>query len=202
MGAIEQRAAARTAESSQTITLSDRVRARAVNGLREATREVYGAAEVDRVLASLTDEQRASLQFEREWVPVSLMEAWVAALLEGPGAHDRAAFRRCVDRGLDLGFGRVKKTLLAIATPHGIVRRASELWRGEFTEGRVVAFSTSPTSASLTLHDHCTLASPLMREVVAETFRRALELAGARDAVERHSGEPGSPLPILVSWPG
>ncbi|MBI2389801.1 MAG: hypothetical protein HYV09_09435 [Deltaproteobacteria bacterium] len=202
MGAIEQRAAARASQSSQTITLSDRVRARALAGVREATRELHGAAAVDHVLSQLSDEQRASIAFEREWVPVELLEAWVAALWDGPLGQDPVAFRRCVDRGLDHGFGRVKKTLLAIATPHGIVRRASELWRGDFTDGRLVAFSTSPTSATLTLHEHCSLSSPLMRELTAESFRYVVQLAGARNAVERHEGAIGAPLVVHVSWSG
>lgn len=178
--------------------LASRVRGHTLSALRQATRELYGD-EWHRELASQLPVQ-AKLDQPPHWIPVEYAIAWMDGVWEGPMRQDRAQLAPFVDRVLDHGFGRVKRLLLTIATPQGVVRRASELWRDEMSDGRVVSYGTSPTSARFVLYDHPFLDHPLWREINAETCRYAVALAGAKDAVEQHEGDVGEPLVVNLSW--
>lgn len=180
--------------------LASRARGHTLSAYSQATRELYGEEWQRRLASQLPKHVQVKLDQPPEWIPVEYAIAWMDAVWEGPMRQDRTELVRFVDRVLDHGFGREKRLLLTIATPPGVVRRASELWRGEMSDGRVVSYGTSPTSARFVLYDHPFLEHPLWREITAETFRYAVALAGAKDAIEQHEGDLGQPLVVNVSW--
>ena len=137
---------------------------------------------------------------DRDWIPVDLVVSLCERLWDGPMAHNHATLRAWTDRMLDHGFGRVRRVFLSIATPASVVRRAGELWRGEFSDGRLVAYSTSETSARVSLHEHVFLETELMRDVVAESYRYALELAGGKGARETHAVRDNGVLVVELNW--
>lgn len=197
MGELERN---RRPEITTGERLTSRVRGHTLPALSEASRELFGDDGHRALLDRLPSPIHAKLQSPPEWVSLELVIAWIEAAWEGPLRQDHAQLARLVDRTLDLGFGRVRRLLLTIATPHGVVRRASELWRGEMSDGRLVTYGTSPTSARFVLHDHPFLEHPLLRTLTAESFRHAIVLAGAKDAVAEHAGEVGQPLVVNLSW--
>lgn len=182
--------------------VASRVRGHTMLAFREAARELFGEQGLTRIGSRLPTSMLTRIDQRSEWVPAEFVVAWAEAAWDCLLAHDEVALARYIDRMIDLGFGRVRRLLLAIATPQGVVRRATELWRGELTDGRLVSYGTSPTSARMVLHDHPFLESALLRAIVAEAFRYSLALAGAKDAVAHHEGELGGPLVVSLSWSG
>lgn len=191
MGAV-QGAARHDAVSGERIAIASRTRARTVDAFAAATRELLGESAAREVMADLSP-------IDGEWAPtadvVEICErAW--RLMHG----DVSLRNAWADRMIDHGFGRVRKLLLAVATPAGLLRRAGELWRDEFSDGRLIAYTTSPTSATASLHEHAFVETALMRDIISETFRYTLTLTGARDAREVHEIHANGTLVIRLSW--
>jgi hypothetical protein len=137
---------------------------------------------------------------EGDWVAIDSIVTVCERAWRGPLGHDRETLRTWSDRMMDHGFGLARKLLLAIATPSGLLRRAGELWRDEFSDGRLIAYNTSPTSAIASLHDHVFLDTELMRTIIAETFRYSLQLTGAKGAREVHEIAANGALVVRLSW--
>lgn len=180
--------------------MASRVRGHTLTAFFAALRELHGERTAFAMMAELPPRVRAATEREAEWLPLEFVVAWLEAAWEGPLARDHAALVRCVDRMMELGFGRVRRVLLAIATPQGVVRRASELWRGELSDGRMVSYSTSATSARFVLYEHPFLENQLTRDVSAEAIRYALALAGAKNARVVAGGALLEPLVLDISW--
>jgi len=197
-GALPKHAELREDASGERLALAMGGRARTLHGFVDATRHVLGEAAYARVSREVAPHVLDGLALDGEdWVPLEHIVAWCeAAIVDVP----QSKLRPFVDHMMDQGFGRVHRVLLAIATPHGVLRRAGEMWREEFTDGRLVAYATSPNTAIATLYDHRFLESPGLRAVVAESFRYTLALSGARDVIEEHGSEDGGPLLVRFSW--
>jgi hypothetical protein len=182
--------------------IASRVQGHTLLALLEATRELYGESWVARLGSHLPSSMLTRLRERSDWIPVEYVMAWFEAAWDGPLVQDEAALRRFVDRIIDLSFGRVRRLLLSIVPPHGIVRRGPELWRGELSDGRFVSYATSPTSAHVAIYEHPLLDSAVMRLVTVEALRYSLSLSGAKDLVAHHEGGLGEPLVISMSWRG
>jgi hypothetical protein len=197
-GALPDDEELRDDASGQRRALVTGVRARTLQGFIHATREVLGDEAYARVCAEVHPRILESIASDGEdWVPTEDVIAWCESALR---TADNDAIRRFVDVMMNHGFGRVRRVLLQIATPHGVLRRASELWREEFTDGRLVAYATSPNSAVATLYQHRFLDSPLLRTIVAESFRYTLELSGATSVTEEHVSDDNGPLVVRLSF--
>jgi len=200
MGAGAQRneQGARDDASGERSAFATGTRARTLQGFIAATREVLGEETLKRVCDDLSPRVLQALERDGEdWVPLQDVISWCEESLRHADAETVRAFVRVM---MDHGFGRVRRVLLQIATAHGVLRRASELWREEFTDGRLVAYATSPNTAIATLYEHRFLESGLLRSVVAESFRYTLELSGAADATEEHERDSDGPLIVRFSW--
>lgn len=174
-----------------------RGRAHILQGVAHATRELRGDDALARAMSELPSEIGDSLTRPAdEWVPVEHIVSFIEATL---GPLDDAKLRESVRLTMDHKWSRARRLLLAIATPSGIVRRASELFRQDFSDGRAVAYMTSPCSAVVTLHDHHFAETPLLRTIAAETVRYALQLSGATDVTEHHTDDDG-PLVVRLTW--
>lgn len=186
------------AVSGDRIAVVRCTRARTLHALARATRDMFGDPVERELLAAIPSEARAL--DDHEWLSIDHLERFCELAWEGPLGGNLALLRTWTDRMIDHGFGRVRRLLLTIATPAGLVRRAGELWRDEHTDGRLIAYSTSPKSAIATLHEHDFIGNPLMRQLVAETFRYSLELAGARGAQEAHHAHANGTLVVNLTW--
>lgn len=196
MGAVQQR----RDEVSSGERLASRTRGHTLTSLVEATRELHGERAVTDMLAVLPSHVRRALDEKPDWVPVEFIVVWFEMMFERALGRDSNELARLVRRTLDLGFGRVRRVLLGIATPTWVIRKAPELWRGEHSDGRLVPFATGPTSVRVTLHDHPFLDSAVAREATVESLRYPLVLAGAKNAVARHEGAVGEPLIVAIDW--
>lgn len=175
------------------------VRGRTVRAFAAASRDMFGEAATRELIATLPEAARADVD-EQDWVPAEYVTWWCERAFEGPLGRDPAKLRAWACRMIDHGFGRFRRLLLTIATPAGLVRRAGDLWREEFNQGRLVAYTTSPGSAIASLHDHVFLAKDVTRDLLAETFRYNVELAGGRGAREQHTLHANGALIVELSW--
>jgi hypothetical protein len=100
---------------------------------------------------------------------------------------------------VDQGFGRVKRFLLSVSTPHTLAPRVAALWREEYSTGRLVVSHIEERSTELSLSDHPYVEIPLMREVIAEVYRYVLQLTNAKNVSGVHAVRGGS-LVVVLRW--
>jgi hypothetical protein len=177
-----------------------------VHSQAQAIRELWGEDGLRDVVGRLPTEAAeatAGVDFEPlRWYPTRYLLDWNVALLDGPARQDEQAFRRCVARSIDLGFGRVRRAFLAFATPDRLAQRASELWRHEHSQGELsIESDAAPVerTARLALRDHPFITTALSRLATAEVFRYILSLSRARNVRESHALH-GDALRITLRW--
>jgi hypothetical protein len=135
------------------------------------------------------------------WYPTRYLLEWNAALMDGPAQGDENAFRRCVARSIDLGFGRVRRAFLVFATPKLLAKRAADLWRHDHTHGTLTRSERDlpPRTARFLLEDHLFVKAPVDRLAIAEVLRHVLSLSHANDVRETHAMQ-GNALAITLRW--
>lgn len=135
------------------------------------------------------------------WYPTRYVLDWDEAKLAGPAKGDEEAFRRSVTKGIDLGFGRVRRTFLSFATPMLLAERAAGFWRHEHTHGQIAVDSSqrSEGRARVTLTGHPFVETPLSRIAFAEVLRYILSLSRARNVRETHALA-GESLAVALTW--
>jgi hypothetical protein len=173
-----------------------------------AATELWGDAGVARIAERLTKETRQRTVDELlvlvDWVPVRYVMEWHAAAWEGPAARQEDTFARFVDRGVDNGFGRFRRTFLKLATPAQLVAQAPALWRYQHTHGDLsVVLRTdaggTPRGAVATLRDNPMIESAISRRAVVEAWRHVLTLARVKEVRASHQLE-GDALVARFSW--
>ncbi len=192
-------AASHDAVSGERIAVARCARGRTRNAFARATVDLFGEGALASLLASLSEADRAHVD-DTAWIPVEQVVRFCEAAWKGPLAQDPLKLRAWTDRKMDHGFAAMRRLLLDITTPAGLLRRGGELWRDEFSDGRLVAYSTSPTSGVATLHDHVFIDTEVMRFMIAESFRYALHLSGATDAREHHTIHGTGALLVQINW--
>ncbi len=182
--------------------LAPMVLARTLFAYRQAAKDQWGNEGLAAITAEISEDARESLQLRDDdgWLPESYVVQFCEAMWNGPAARDERSFREVCGRMVDLGFGRARKLLLSVATPHGLLRRAGDLWREELSNGRLVAYGTGDTAGVLTLHDHRWTESPVMRLALSESFRHAVSLTGAKGVVDRHAQNDSGALVVHLVW--
>jgi hypothetical protein len=143
---------------------------------------MWGSDGVRKVVEALPPDVRertAGMLPLPEWVLVDDLIAWHVALKGGLGRDD-AMFQKHVHKTVDQGFGKVKRLLLSMATPHTLAPRAAALWRDEYSTGRLTAMSIDKQSVSLTLRDHPYVHHALMQTVITEVYRYIVSLTSAK----------------------
>src|SRR5437868_14516951 len=95
---------------------------------RRAVLDLWGEAGLAEVAQQLPDDARrdtvdAMVITAESWLPERYNQAWYEAIWNGPAHRLAPEFRRFIDRRIDGGFGRVRRYLLQIATPHMLAQR-------------------------------------------------------------------------------
>ena len=178
--------------------------------LRNAAEELYGAKGLAAIAQRLPAEVRAAtvdtppLTFS--WYPTSYVVVWWEAVAAFVGGDD-AAFCSFVDRANDLGFGRVRKTLLGFVGPTGLVARAAELWRHDYTTGTLEVIETlqagedgATGGVKAVLREHPFAETEVARRGIAEALRYILSLARGVHAVSATSAVEGGALVMVFRW--
>ncbi len=176
-----------------------------LHAMRLAVLDVWGEAGLAVVAAHVskdTREQTVEAPLSPlAWVPERFLIEWHEATWKGLARHDEAALCRTIDRRIDFGFGRVRRALLSLVDPEGVIRRATELWKHDHTHGALsVTMGEDGHSVTATLSNHIFCKHRIARRAFAETIRYIANCCrGVKQAKETHSPE-GADLVLHVSW--
>jgi hypothetical protein len=171
----------------------------------EACRELWGEDGLRDALRRLPAEVREATTgadfTALRFYPTRYVNAWDEAKMAGPARGDEDEFRRSVARGMELGFGRVRRVFLSFATPMLLAQRAAELWRHDHTHGEVSVDSSMRDQgrARVTLVGHPFVETPLARLAFGEVVRHLLSMSRARNVRETHAHS-GDSLVVALSW--
>jgi hypothetical protein len=158
-----------------------------------------GLEDIGRRLPADVRDRTAGLRPIAEWIPVDDLVSWHLAVWNGPAERNEATFMEHARVTVDQGFGRVKRFLLSVSTPHTLAPRVAALWREEYSTGRLVVSHIEERSTELSLSDHPYVEIPLMREVIAEVYRHVLSLTNAKTVSGVHAVRGGS-LVVVLRW--
>lgn len=178
-----------------------RVRRRSLLGFRAACELMWGADGVRTVAEALPADVRErthGLAPLSEWLLVDDLIAWHVALRDGLGRDD-AMFTRHVHKTIDQGFGKVKRLLLSMATPHTLAPRAAALWRDEYSTGRLTAKSIDDRTVTLTLSEHPYVHHALMGSVISEAYRYIVSMTAAK-VVTAQTMVRNDELTVRMQW--
>lgn len=191
-------AANEDASGERLATSVRRARAHVFHGYASAARKVLGDVVHERVLRELPPEVADSFAHPGDdWIPIDHIAMYCEAAFAG---RDDECVREASRLAVDHGLPRARRLMLSVATPHGMVRRSSDMFRENFSDGRMVAYATSPCSAVITIYEHRFNESALLRTLAAESMRYMLEVSGAADATEHHDADGSTPLVVRFTW--
>lgn len=171
-------------------------------GFRTATEKMWGDSgyrSVSDALPPDVRERTAGMRPLPDWIPLGDLIAWHVAVWDGPARRDEAVMIRHIHATVDLGFGRVKRLLLSLATPHTLAPRVVALWSDEYSTGRLETSELEEKSIHLTLRDHAYVDVPLMRFVIAEVYRYVLSLTSAKNVTSVYAVRDGA-LVVILRW--
>jgi hypothetical protein len=171
-------------------------------GFRTACEQIWGAAGLQAICSGLpadVRERTAGMRPLPKWNDVADLIAWHHAVWNGPAGRDEKSMTRHIHATVDQGFGRVKRFLLSVSTPHSLAPRVAALWKEEYSSGRLTAARLEERSTQLTLEDHPYVEDPLMRLVIAEVFRYVLSLTRARLVTSTYGLRDAS-LVVVLRW--
>ncbi|HJL19868.1 MAG TPA: hypothetical protein RMH99_29665 [Sandaracinaceae bacterium LLY-WYZ-13_1] len=172
-------------------------------GFRKAALDRWGEGGLHAIAEAMSKEcRRACIEpivIGEPMLPERYVLEWYRAAYEGPARRDRAAYFGFIDRMMDHGFGRVRKLLLAMASPNLVARKAQELWRHDHTHGELALVESEPEGVVMRLCDHPYTETPLGRMSVAEIYRYAIALARARNVRSEHWLVAGA-LHVRIRW--
>jgi hypothetical protein len=171
-------------------------------GFRSACEQMWGPIgyeAIRRALPADVSERTAGMRPLPDWIPLGDLIAWHEAVWNGPAKRDERTMTQHIHATVDQGFGRVKRLLLGMSTPHSLAPRVVSLWREEYSTGRLEATSLEERRVQLTLSDHPYVHSPLMRYVIAEVFRYVVGLTHVEDVTVTHVVR-DSALVVVLHW--
>lgn len=171
-------------------------------GFRAACEQMWGPVGYEAIRSALpadVSDRTAGMRPLPDWVPLDDLIAWHETVWNGPARRDERIMTQHIRATVDQGFGRVKRVLLSMSTPHSIAPRVASLWRDEYSTGSLVATSLEEKRLQLVLSDHPYVQIPLMRYVIAEVFHYILCMTHVEDAVSTHAVQ-GSSLVVGLRW--
>jgi len=167
---------------------------------REATRDLWGKAGVDAVLAALSPDEAATFTGPApKWVPEVTYIAWSRAVWHGPAKRDPRAFARWADGVTDKGFGTARRMLMSLASPWIIVRRAGALWRAEHSHGDLTTTPNGTNGARFELRDSPYATDEIGARAISEAFRFIVFRCRVKWAAEEHV-RAGDALQVELRW--
>jgi hypothetical protein len=177
-----------------------------LHGFRAAVIDLWGQDGVAAVAARLPEDTRRKtiddIVLPVSWYPERFTIDWQEAVLDGPAQKDDAAFFAFIDRGIEQGFGRMRRFFLRLASLEAMVARGPEAWRYQHTHGTMTAKLLDRRRSIYTLRDHPFVRHPLTRRSTAAAWRHIGELAGLKDMKETHAMEGGETLVVHLSFGG
>jgi hypothetical protein len=188
-----------TAKAPAETPLVDR---KSLIGFRAACEQMWGPAGYASICDRLpvdVRERTAGMRPLAKWNQVEDLIAWHQAVWNGPVARDERQMIRHIHATVDMGFGRVKKFFLSMATPRTLAPRVAALWRDEYSTGRLEASFPEENVVHLTLSEHPFVEEPLMRFVIPEVFRYVLSMTRAKQVTATH-GVRASSLVVVLRW--
>lgn len=144
-------------------------------------------------------ERTAGLRPLPDWLPLDDLIAWHVAVWNGPAKRDEKTMMNHCRLTVDMGFGRVKRALISMATAHTLAPRVAALWNDEYSTGTLEAVSVEPKSVQLVLRDHPYVTHQLMRTVIAEVFRYVLSMTRTKNISAVHAVRDGGLL-VVLRW--
>jgi hypothetical protein len=188
--------------SAPPIPSGSLVHRKSLIGFRSACREMWGDAGYEKISLSLpadVRERTAGMRPLPDWIPLEDLIAWHVAVWNGPARRNEKIMNEHVRATIDQGFGRVKRLLLSVSTPHSLAPRVVDLWRDEYSTGHLDTGRLEERSIHLTLHEHPYVLHPLMRSVITEVFRYVLSLTQAEQVSAVHAVRE-STLVVVLRW--
>jgi hypothetical protein len=192
-------------QSAAVVASGDEQRTKGIvlHAMRAAVLDLFGEAGLSDVAARVSADCRAQTVVAPAsplaWLPERYLVEWHQASWDGPAKRDDHTFCKIVNRRLDFGFGRIRRALLGLVGPEGVIRRAGELWKHDHTHGTFVVESEGKSATGL-LSDHAYCESPIARRALAETFRYIVQLSrGVKHAEEAHALQ-GKSVFIRITW--
>jgi serine/threonine protein kinase len=178
-----------------------------VPAAKRAAALLWGDEGLNDIVARVDPETRAD--FLRvgagdEWIATRHVVDWCLRTFEGPCHHDRNRMVEYVDRVFDLSYGVIRRFVLRLADPVGVVPRLGGFWRHDHTAGEMTAkVDASNKGCTLRLVDSPYTELPHSRAGLAETYRYAFAQTRARGVTESHAlervGGKGT-LVIRIRW--
>lgn len=172
--------------------------------LRRSANDLWGTDGLLRIGDAMSVEARRrcidALVIEEEMLPERFVLEWYESVWAGPAERDKATYLGFLDRMMDHGFGRVRKLLLAMATPTVLAQKSSELWRHDHTHGELSWRPLTDRSIELTLTDHPYVETPLGRSSIAEIYRYAVSLTRVKHVTEKHWLGASGTLVVTLHW--
>jgi hypothetical protein len=144
-------------------------------------------------------ERTAGLRPLPDWVLLDDLIAWHEAVWNGPARRDEKTMTQHARATVDQGFGRVKRVLLSMSTPHTIAPRVAALWRDEYSTGSLMTSFNDVNAVQLILSDHPYVDIPLMRYVIAQVFHYLLEMTRVESVTSSHAVS-GTSLVVSLRW--
>jgi hypothetical protein len=175
------------------------------HSIAAGARDVWGEDGLSELLAKLPDETRHATSGAAftplAWYPTRFVLDWDEAKMNGPARGNEEAFRKSVARGIDFGFGRVRRAFLSFATPILLAERAAALWRHDQTHGEISVDSSARDEgrARLTLRDHPFIRTTVSRIAFSEVVRHILSLSRAKNVRETHAASADG-LVVALTW--
>jgi hypothetical protein len=171
-------------------------------GFRAACQEMWSGARYEDLCDALPPDVRertAGMRPLPDWILLEDLIAWHQAVWNGPAKRNEKIMTEHIHATVDQGFGRVKRVLLSMSTPHSLAPRVVKLWRDEYSTGRLESSLLETRSIHLTLSDHPYVDSQLMRFVIAEVYRYVLSLTHAKEVTAVHAVR-DSTLVVVLRW--
>jgi len=175
-----------------------------ISVLRDVAADVWGADVIAGLVSRLDDDLRALLADDtlaNEWVPVRHHVDFTLAVWDGLcGGRADDAFLRWIDEVTARGWGKRSGLFTSFADPMLILRHAQDLWRKEYSHGKVSYAPLGPKSVRLTLRDHAFTETEGMRAAIAESLKHVAILCKAPWAKETHELSSDGALHITIVW--
>jgi uncharacterized protein (TIGR02265 family) len=144
----------------------------------------FGPDGVNRVLASLSEEDRRALQMVLtvKWYPFELGKRLDSAIVEVLGGGRQEFFERLGEASANKNLTTLHHGFLTDGKPHAFLAKAPAIYALYYETGRREYRQTGEKEGELTTYDAETFSAADCLTVVG-WYRRALEMCGARDVV-------------------
>jgi hypothetical protein len=168
---------------------------------REAALWAWGQGGVDDIAQRMPEPERGEVFADvlPPWIAERAMIAMGFGIWNGPAKRSKPEYFRFLHKTTDMSFGRVRKVLMAVATPEKIVTMADELWKSDHTHGSWETH-VAPNRARMVLTGHPYADTPHGRTSLAEQIRYIVELTRARDVTASHGQIAPGTMEITLRW--